>query len=61
MLRADRYLMHCLALRSSFFRPVIQTTQTESKSGNLLADRDEDVDLVWQHFGLQKTLWTSLS
>jgi phosphate acetyltransferase len=49
------------AVKVSFFRSVIQTTQIESKSEDLLADRDEDIELVWQLFGLQKTLWTSLS
>ncbi len=43
------------AAKVSFFRPVIQTTQTESKSGNLLADRDEDIELILQHFNLQQT------
>jgi hypothetical protein len=39
------------AAKVSFFRPVIQTTQTESKSEDLLADRDEDIELILQHFG----------
>jgi phosphate acetyltransferase len=43
------------ATKVSFFRPVIQTTQTESKSGNLLTDRDEDIELILQHFGLPQT------
>jgi phosphate acetyltransferase len=43
------------ATKVSFFRPVIQTTQTESKSGNLLADRDEDIELILQHFNLPQT------
>jgi phosphate acetyltransferase len=43
------------ATKVSFFRPVIQTTQTESKSGNLLTDRDEDIELIMQHFNLPQT------
>jgi hypothetical protein len=43
------------ATKVSFFRPVIQTTQIESKSGNLLTDRDEDIELILQHFGLPQT------
>jgi phosphate acetyltransferase len=43
------------ATKVSFFRPVIQTTLTESKSENLLADRDEDIELILQHFNLPQT------
>ena len=43
------------ATKVSFFRPVIQTTQTESKSEDLLADRDEGIELILQHFGLPQT------
>jgi phosphate acetyltransferase len=43
------------AAKVSFFRPVIQTTQTESKSGNLLTARDEDIELILQHFNLPQT------
>jgi phosphate acetyltransferase len=43
------------AAKVSFFRPVIQTTQIESKSGDILADRDEDIELILQHFGLPQT------
>ncbi len=43
------------ATKVSFFRPVIQTTQTESKSENLVADRDEDIELILQHFNLPQT------
>jgi phosphate acetyltransferase len=43
------------AAKVSFFRPVIQTTQTESKSENLLADRYKDIKLILQHFNLPQT------
>jgi phosphate acetyltransferase len=43
------------ATKVSFFRPVIQTTQTESKSEDLLTDRDEDIELILQHFNLPQT------
>jgi phosphate acetyltransferase len=43
------------AAKVSFFRPVIQTTQTESNSGNFLTDRDEDIELILQHFNLPQT------
>jgi AAA domain len=43
------------ATKVSFFRPVIPTTQIESNSGNLLTDRDEDIELILQHFNLPQT------
>jgi phosphate acetyltransferase len=36
------------ATKVSFFRPVIQTTQAESKSGNLLTDRDSEI-INWRY------------
>jgi phosphate acetyltransferase len=44
------------ATKVSFFRPVIQTTQAESKSGNLLTDRTEDIELILQHFYCRKPM-----
>jgi phosphate acetyltransferase len=43
------------ATKVSLFRPVIQTTQAESKSEDLLTDRDEDIELILQHFNLPQT------
>ena len=39
----------------NFFRPVIQTAQKGLSSGDDLLNRDEDIELILQHFGLQQT------
>jgi phosphate acetyltransferase len=39
----------------SFFRPVIQTTTPDPASGQDFPERDEDIELMLQHFGLQQT------
>jgi phosphate acetyltransferase len=39
----------------SFFRPVIQTDSKKSPASDLLPDRDEDIELILQHFGLPQT------
>ena len=39
----------------NFFRPVIQTTQKDSMVGDRPPERDEDIDLILQHFGLHQT------
>lgn len=42
------------ATKVSFFRPVIQTTQIDSPQERL-RQRDEDIELILQHFNLPQT------